>query len=52
VLLVRRLRAAGIETKMDIWPLLPHAFPLFEGVFPEVREARKDIVEFIRVHLK
>ena len=52
VLLARRLREAGIATKLDVWPILPHAFPLFEGVFPEVREARKDIVEFIRAHLQ
>ncbi|TXH05894.1 MAG: alpha/beta hydrolase [Nevskiaceae bacterium] len=48
---VQRTREAGVETKMDIWPVLPHAFPLFEALFPEVREARKDIVAFIRQHL-
>jgi monoterpene epsilon-lactone hydrolase len=51
VLLARRLREAGIETRLDVWPVLPHAFPLFEGVFPEVRQARKDIIEFIQAHL-
>ncbi len=51
VLLARRLREAGTESKFEVWPLLPHAFPLFEAVFPEVRQARKDIVEFIRTHL-
>ncbi len=52
VLLARRLREAGVESKFEVWPLLPHAFPLFEAVFPEVRQARKDIVEFMRAHLK
>jgi monoterpene epsilon-lactone hydrolase len=52
LLFAQRARAAGIETKMDIWPALPHAFPLFEQLFPEVREARKDIVAFMRAHLK
>ena len=52
VLFARRLREGGIETKLDVWPILPHAFPLFERIFPEVREARKDIVEFIRTHLR
>lgn len=51
VLLARRARAAGVPVKLDIWPVLPHAFPLFESVFPEVRQARKDIVAFIREHL-
>lgn len=51
VLLARRLREAGIETKLDVWPLFPHAFPLFEVVFPEVRQARTDILAFIREHL-
>lgn len=51
VLFVQRAREAGIATQMEIWPLLPHAFPLFERIFPEVREARKDIVSFMRQHL-
>jgi acetyl esterase/lipase len=51
VLLARRMREAGIETKLDVWPVLPHAFPLFEGIYPEVRQARKDIIEFIRGHI-
>jgi acetyl esterase/lipase len=48
---VQRAREAGIATQMDIWPTLPHAFPLFEQMFPEVREARKDIVAFMRAHV-
>ncbi len=51
VLLVRRMREAGVLAKLDVWPVLPHAFPLFERVFPEVGEARKDIVAFIHEHL-
>lgn len=52
VLFVQRAREAGIPTRMDIWPKLPHAFPLFESLFPEVREARKDILAFMREHLE
>lgn len=52
VLLAQRAREAGVKTKMDIWPTLPHAFPLFEQLFPEVREARKDIVAFMREHIQ
>lgn len=45
-------RADGVDTRLDVWPVLPHAFPLFEPLFPEVREARDDIVAFIQQHLR
>ena len=52
VLLARRAREAGIPTKLDVWPILPHAFPLFEQFMPEVKQARLDIVAFMRAHLR
>jgi monoterpene epsilon-lactone hydrolase len=52
VLLARRARAAGVEVRLDVWPELPHAFPLFAALFPEVREARQDIAAFMRTHLQ
>jgi epsilon-lactone hydrolase len=52
VLLARRAREAGIEARLDVWPVLPHAFPLLERIFPEVRLAREDIVEFIKGKLR
>ena len=51
VLLARRAREAGVPTKLEVWPILPHAFPLFERFMPEVRAAREDIVAFMREHL-
>lgn len=51
VLLARRAREAGIPTQLEVWPILPHAFPLFERWMPEVKEARLDIVAFMRAHL-
>lgn len=48
---VQRAREAGVAVKMDIWPLLPHAFPLFAQLFPEVRESHEDIVGFMREQL-
>ncbi|MGH8505117.1 MAG: alpha/beta hydrolase [Stenotrophobium sp.] len=51
VLFVQRAREAGVATRMDIWPTLPHAFPLFEMMFPEAREAREDIVGFMKQHI-
>ena len=52
VLFARRAIAAGVNTRFDIWPLLPHAFPLFERVFPKAKMAREDMVAFMRQHLK
>jgi monoterpene epsilon-lactone hydrolase len=51
VLLARRAREQGVKVKLDVWPVFPHAFPLFGQLFPEVREARKDMVAFMREHL-
>lgn len=51
VLLARRAREAGVDVRLDVWPLLPHAFPLFEALFPEVRTARRDIAAFMRERL-
>lgn len=51
VLAARQAQEAGVETRLDVWPLLPHAFPLFLNVFPEVGQSHDDIVAFIREHL-
>lgn len=51
VFLARRTSAAGIDTTCHIWPMLPHAFPLFASVFPEAVAARGDIANFIGQHL-
>jgi epsilon-lactone hydrolase len=51
VLLARRAREAGVPAKLEVWPIVPHAFPLFERFLPEVRQARLDITAFLREHL-
>lgn len=51
VLLARRLQRAGADVCCHVWPLLPHAVPLFAATFPEARQAQDDIVAFIRQHL-
>lgn len=48
----RRARAAGVTTQLDVWPVLPHAFPLLEGLFPEAAGARRDIAAFMRARLE
>jgi len=50
LLAAQQARDAGVTTRLDVWPLLPHAFPLFAGVFPEARQSHEDIVAFIRAH--
>ncbi len=48
----RRARQAGVDASVDVWPILPHAFPLFEGLFPEAARAREDIATFARAQLQ
>lgn len=50
VYLARRTSNAGVDTTCHIWPMLPHAFPLFAGFLPEAIESRNDIADFIRRH--
>jgi monoterpene epsilon-lactone hydrolase len=51
LLAAKQARAAGVETELEVWPVLPHAFPIFESMFAEAPLARKDIVAFIRRHV-
>lgn len=43
---------AGVQSQVDVWPVLPHAFPLLAGWFPEAKQALSDIVDFAQLHLK
>lgn len=45
-------RQAGVNTRVDVWPVLPHAFPLFIRLLPEALQARNDIIAFIREHVR
>ncbi|TAM12210.1 MAG: alpha/beta hydrolase [Nevskiaceae bacterium] len=51
ILLAMRARDAGVAVKVDIWPVLPHAFPVLENWLVEARAAREDIVAFMRRYL-
>jgi acetyl esterase/lipase len=51
LLAAEQARAAGVETELEVWPVLPHAFPLFESMFSEAPLARKEMVAFIRRHV-
>jgi len=48
----RQAERAGVSVRLDVWPVLPHAFPLLDVWFPEARQAADDIVEFARQHLQ
>ncbi|MCK5769234.1 alpha/beta hydrolase fold domain-containing protein [Algiphilus sp.] len=48
LLLAERMRDAGTDVRVDVWPKLPHGFPLFGAVMPEVVEARHDMTAFMR----
>ncbi len=50
-LFARRAKAAGVDVRCEIWPRLPHAFPLFGALFPEVKQVKADMLEFMRKHL-
>lgn len=51
LIVAEHARQAGVETKVDVWPVLPHAFPLFIRILPEALQARNDMIEFIQSHL-
>ena len=52
LMLGQRLREAGVPVRVDLWPRLPHAFPVLEQWLPEAAGARDDIVEFVRPLLR
>lgn len=43
-----RLRAAGGEVALDLWPDTPHAWQIFGDWLPEAREARAQAAAFVR----
>lgn len=51
VFCAQRARDAGVHTQLDVWPVLPHAFPLFTALFPETRIAHQDMIQFADQHL-
>jgi acetyl esterase/lipase len=44
-----RAQQAGTNSRIDVWPDMPHVFPLF-SMLPEARHALGDIVAFIEQH--
>ncbi|MDX5361093.1 MAG: alpha/beta hydrolase [Alphaproteobacteria bacterium] len=48
--LADRLREAGVDVTLDLWPNMPHAWPYFGDVLPEARTALAEAGRFIRRH--
>lgn len=46
-----KLREAGVETKLDVWPGVFHAWPVAADVLPEGRRAIEDIIAFVQPRL-
>lgn len=51
LIVAEHARQAGVKVRVDVWPILPHAFPLFIRILPEALDARNDILAFIEEHL-
>lgn len=47
----RQALRAGVDSRLDVWPVLPHAFPLLDFWFAEARHAQDDIREFLTTSL-
>jgi acetyl esterase/lipase len=50
LLAARQAEEAGVTVQVDVWPVLPHAFPLFP-MLVENREVHQDMLRFARQHL-
>ncbi|MBS3024349.1 MULTISPECIES: alpha/beta hydrolase [Acidiphilium] len=40
--------AAGVDSLLRIWPVVPHAWPIFQAILPEGRAALDESAAFIR----
>ncbi len=47
----RRAQEDGVETEIDVWPVLPHAFPLLSDWLPEAKLSIDDMIRFAQHHL-
>ncbi|MCO0637362.1 alpha/beta hydrolase [Lutimaribacter sp. EGI FJ00014] len=46
-----RLRGFGADVQLELWPGAPHVWQIFDGWFPEARDAIANTAGFIRRHL-
>jgi monoterpene epsilon-lactone hydrolase len=43
-----RLRSAGCDVEIEIWPRMPHVWQVYARVLPEGRQAIERIGEFLQ----
>jgi epsilon-lactone hydrolase len=48
VRMAEKLRAAGCEVEIEIWPRMPHGWHFYARVLPEARRAVERVGEFLR----
>ncbi|MBL6690877.1 MAG: alpha/beta hydrolase [Pseudomonadales bacterium] len=49
--LAAKLREAGGEVTLNVWPGMQHVFPILARILPEAKQAVRDISAFVREHL-
>jgi monoterpene epsilon-lactone hydrolase len=47
-----KLRAAGVEVELEVWPKVFHVWQIMADVIPESRKAIENIVTFVKKHWK
>lgn len=52
VLMAKRLREAGVEVELDVWPRVYHVWQLSADILPEARDAVAKIVAFLRARVR
>jgi acetyl esterase/lipase len=51
VYFAQRARQAGVAVRLEVWPALPHGFPVFGKLFREAAQAEAELADFVRGHL-
>ncbi len=50
--LAERLRAAGCDVALSVWPVVPHVWQIFHRIVPEGRKSLGEMTEFLRQRLR
>src|SRR5947209_3376185 len=51
VRMAEKLRAAGCDVELEVWPRMPHVWHLFASIMPEARQAIARIGTFLQARL-
>lgn len=50
VLMAEKLKSAGVDVKLEVWPRVFHAWPIAADLIPEARRAIASIAGFVTAH--